>query len=156
MSNGNDGDHPVPRTNSGQTAIQACDKEDDNENPERWYSAPMHVLFNQLGSLCTRFNKRIKGTQFQQHFVQSVVSSMRGMSFPLLYLSGMLFPKHFWASSTKDPSAILGVMPISCYRKRKIIQMDSLQNFRSVGLMPLHRLRQLALTTTSWHMCLIL
>lgn len=111
-------DHAVPWTNAGQSSIEVCERNVDDDDPERWYSAPMHVLFNQLGSLCTRYNKRIKGTQFQQHFVQSIVSSMRGLSFPLLYVTGMLFPKHFWASSTKDPSAILGVMPISCYRKK--------------------------------------
>jgi hypothetical protein len=29
---------------------------------------------------------------------------------------GMLYPKHFWASATHDPSSILGCPPISCYR----------------------------------------
>ena len=90
---------------------------DPDDSPESWYSAPMHILFNQLGSLCTRYSKRITGTQFQKHFVQSIVSRMRGFSFPLLYLKGMLFPKHFWSSATNDQSAILGVPPIFCYRK---------------------------------------
>jgi hypothetical protein len=81
----NEGGHEedVPRTNAVQTEVLMVEKDPDpDESPESWYSAPMHVLFNQLGSLCTRFNKRIKGTQFQQHFVQTVVSSMRGFSFP--------------------------------------------------------------------------
>jgi len=89
-----------------------------DDTVEGWYTAPMHVLFNQLGSLCTRFNRRIKGTQFQQHFVQTVVSTLRGFSFPLLYLTGMLFPKHFWSTARHDPSAILGVMPVSTYKSR--------------------------------------
>lgn len=110
-------DNRVPRSNAAAMPVDMMIKDAD-EFPEHSYSAPMHVLFNQLGSLCTRFNKRITGTQFQQHFVQSVVSCMRGFSFPLLYVSGMLFPKHFWSTATHDPSAILGAMPISCYRKK--------------------------------------
>lgn len=113
-----DGDNGrVPRTNAAAMPVEMIPKEEE-ESPESFYSAPLHVLFNQLGSLCTRFNRRIRGTQFQQHFVQSIVSCMRGFSFPLLYVSGMLFPKHFWSTSSTDPSAILGVMPISCYRKK--------------------------------------
>jgi hypothetical protein len=113
-----DGDNGrVPRTNAAAMPVEMIPKEEE-ESPESFYSAPLHILFNQLGSLCTRFNRRIRGTQFQQHFVQSIVSCMRGFSFPLLYVSGMLFPKHFWSTSSTDPSAILGVMPISCYRKK--------------------------------------
>lgn len=112
-----DRDGRVPRTNAAQMEVEMADR-NPVDCPESWYSAPMHVLFNQLGSLCSRFNSRIKGSQFQQHFVQSIVSRMRGFSFPLLYITGMLFPKHFWSTPSNDPSAILGVMPISTYRKK--------------------------------------
>ena len=57
-------DNRVPRSNAAAMPVDMMMKDAD-ESPQHSYSAPMHVLFNQLGSLCTRFNKRITGTQFQ-------------------------------------------------------------------------------------------
>jgi hypothetical protein len=79
-------------------------------------SRPLHVLFNQFGRMLYRHNKPIDGTMTQMSLVQGLVSRIEGTSIPVLYLFGMLYPKHFWASATHDPSSILGCPPISCYR----------------------------------------
>jgi hypothetical protein len=63
-----------------------------------------------------RYNKPIKGSMSQMSFIQGLVSNVKGVSAPVLYLQGMLFPKHFWSSASKDRTAILGCAPVSCYR----------------------------------------
>lgn len=78
-------------------------------------TVPCHVILNQLGSCCTRYNKRIEGTIPQRHFLQKLTSTMRGCSWPLLYPMGALFPGHFYACATDDPAAVLGALPLSCY-----------------------------------------
>ena len=78
-------------------------------------SVPCHVLFNQAAALCTRWNKRIKGSTSQQNFAQRLVSTVTGCSVPLLYIMGCCFPKHYWSASSGDPTSILGCAPISCY-----------------------------------------
>ncbi|KAL7539846.1 hypothetical protein ACHAXR_009663, partial [Thalassiosira sp. AJA248-18] len=110
---GNDGNpdpDSVPMTNAGDQYVHVMNRDENTAN-----SVPCHVLFNQAGSLCTRWNKRIKGGTSQQNFVQKLVSTTTGLSMPLLYLKASCFPRHFWAQSTHDPSAVLGCAPISCY-----------------------------------------
>ena len=99
----------IPATSAGDMAYEYVDR-----NPQM-NSVPCHVLFNQAGTLCMRYNNRITGTQAQQNFIQRVVSMMQGFSCQLLYLTGMLFPRHYWSSATHDRGAILGAAPISCY-----------------------------------------
>ena len=108
----------VPKTNGADMEYTILEK-GGGENSDRYYgtTVPMHVLFNQAGSLCTRYNKQMKGSRVQQNFVQKLVSSIRGFAFPLLYFAANLFPRHFWANATHDESAILGCPPISCMRK---------------------------------------
>ena len=111
-------DGQVPKTNGADIAYTFLERGGGvGSNSYYGSSVPMHVLFNQAGSLCTRFNKRIRGSQVQQNFVQKLVSSVRGYAFPLLYFAATLFPRHFWASATHDETAILGCPPISCMRK---------------------------------------
>ena len=105
----------VPTTNTGDAAFEVLHRHQQKECGSMF---PMHVLFNQAGSLCTRFNQRITGTQAQINFVQMIVATIRGMSVPLLYFMATLFPRHFWSSATHDPVAILGSAPISCYTNR--------------------------------------
>jgi hypothetical protein len=102
----------VPKTNGAGmecTIIETGRKES--------MAVPLHVVFNQGGALCARYGKRIHGTQMQKHYIQGLVSTIRGKCFPLLYLLGTLFPRHFWATATHDDVAVLGCAPISCYRK---------------------------------------
>lgn len=105
----------VPRLSSGRSEVSIL-KRKSYENDELF--APMHVLFNQAASLCTKFNKQITGTAVQQNFVQALVSTIRGFSLPVLYFHAMLFPRHFWSSAKHDHHAILGCAPISCYRSK--------------------------------------
>ena len=98
----------MPATNAGGFAHTVLSR-------NKTKTVPVHVLFNQAGSVCTRYNKRIKGSQVQQNFIQRIISTIQGFSVPLLYLMGMCFPRHFYLSAKHDPSAILGAAPISCY-----------------------------------------
>ena len=79
------------------------------------WSSPLHILFNQVGSLLQRYNKSISPKQVQRNFIQRIVSTIEGSSFPLMYLMGSCFPRHFYASSIADNCAILGCPPLSCY-----------------------------------------
>ena len=119
----------MPSTNSADYQVHLLERAGNNggdrytmdrneEGREDNYRIPMHVIFNQTGALCTRYNKRITGLQLQQHVVQKIVSSVSGNSVPVLYLLGMMFPKHFWSSASDDKASILGVLPISCYTKK--------------------------------------
>jgi len=117
-ADGTDLEGHVPKTNGADMEYTFLEKGGGLDS-DSYYGTrvPMHVLFNQAGSLCTRFNKRIRGSQVQQNFVQKLVSSIRGFAFPLLYFAATLFPRHFWASATHDETAILGCPPISCMNK---------------------------------------
>jgi hypothetical protein len=52
----------------------------------------VHVLMNQIGNLCNRYNHRITGTNPQQNWVQCLVAKQCGVSYdnvPLSQSSGM-------------------------------------------------------------------
>ncbi len=103
-----EGDQEIPRTNAAEmemTIRTECK------------TTSLRVLFNQIGSHCVRHTKRITGTMAQQNFVQTFVSAVRGVAFPILYIAGNLFPGHFWSGATHDEYAILGCPPISCHRR---------------------------------------
>ena len=102
-------DQHVPRVNGAEMEVTIVG--------DTGTIAPSCVVFNQLGNNCTRYSKRINGTQTQQHFVQKLVSSIRGISFPILYLPALLFPGIFWAAATHDKYAVLGSPIISSERR---------------------------------------
>ena len=104
----------IPVTNAGDFAYTFLDYSDKK-------SVPCHVLFNQAAALCTRWNRRIKGSRAQQNFIQRLVSTIQGASVPLLYLMACCFPRHFYASATHDPCAILCASPLSCYTKQRTL-----------------------------------
>jgi len=104
----------IPRVNGAVEEVNLLDRTSSNDGEIR---VPMHVLFNQAARICTRWNKTIKGTQMQRSFVQRIVSTIYGYSFPILFFHAMLFPKHFWCNSRHDRTATLGCAPISCFRK---------------------------------------
>ena len=103
------GDQIIPRVNAAEMELTVLDESKSN-------TAPLHVLFNQVGSNCTRFSKRITGTKSQQHFVQMLVSSIRGIAFPVLYLAATLFPGIYYSNATHDDAATLGCPVISSHR----------------------------------------
>ena len=78
----------LPTTNVGDAPLIICARAELN-------SVPSHVLLNQCGVTCLRYNHRIVGTSAQQNFIQRMVSKVYGKSFPLIYLLGMLYPRHF-------------------------------------------------------------
>ena len=71
------------------------------------------------GVLCFCYNQCIVGTSAQQNFIQRIAAKITGMSYPLIYLLGMLFPCHFYAQAKQDPGAILGVPPLCCYTNKQ-------------------------------------
>ena len=105
----------IPRVNGADQEIPMKPRR-QGHNGSGKISVPMHVLFNQAGRMCTRFNKEIKGTRVQQGFVQKLVSTIYGYSIPILFFHAMLFPKHFWCNSRFEPLSTLGCPPISCFR----------------------------------------
>ena len=104
----NENTSQIPITSSGDFAPVTMPREGN-------WSSPLHILFNQVGSLLQRYNKSISPKQVQRNFIQRIVSTIEGSSFPLMYLMGSCFPRHFYASSTADNCAILGCPPLSCY-----------------------------------------
>ena len=103
----------IPTTNAGKSEYMV-------HNPdEGLYQVPCHVLLNQAGVLCSRYNHKIMGTSAQQNFIQRMVSTVTGASFPLIYLLGMLFPRHFYAQASLSVGTILGVPPSCCYTSDK-------------------------------------
>ena len=106
----------IPRTNAADpnTTLVSPQATEDDGKPCSY--APMHILLNQFGRVCTRFSKSIRGTNFQRYFIQKLVSSIRGISWELMYLDSTLFPNIYWADASRDRNSILGCRPISCYR----------------------------------------
>jgi len=104
----------IPRVNGAEEEMPLLNRDRSQDGKVR---VPMHVLFNQAARICTRYNKSIRGTRAQQSFVQKVVSSIYGYSFPILFFHSMLFPKHFWCNAEHDEVSTLGCAPISCFRK---------------------------------------
>ncbi len=102
------GDQCVPRVNGSEMEVTLVG------DPGTFTSGC--VMFNQVGTHLSRRRNRIGGTNMQQHFVQKLVSSVRGISFPILYLPAMLFPGIFWSGATHDKNAILGSPVISSER----------------------------------------
>lgn len=76
----------------------------------------MHVLFNFAGTMLLQLGKPMSGNLMQNHFVQSLASTVFGVAFPILFFQALLFPKHFWCSPALDPVSVFGCPPISCYR----------------------------------------
>lgn len=107
--------HGLPRLNAARKEVPIKDRKIQRDGKLR---VPLHVLYNQVGRICTRRNRTIKGTSLQQHFVQRLVSTIYGLSMPLLYIQAMLFPKHFWSSAKHDKVATLGCPPISVYTSK--------------------------------------
>ena len=103
----------VPRLNSATAHVPLVFKDTRRSGHDRF---GMHVVFNIAGSLLKRHNRPIEGNIRQKHFVQSLVSTIFGAAFPILFLQAMLFPKHFWSSPLCDPMSVIGCPPISCYR----------------------------------------
>ena len=97
----------IPATNAGDFPYTHLHKSSAR-------AVPCHVLFNQAGVLCTRYNKRINGTNMQRNFLQRIVSTTAGTSMPLLYMMATCFPRHFYASAKFDHSAALGSPPLAC------------------------------------------
>ena len=90
-------DEGMVATNAGQLPTTVLER---ISNKAR--RVPGHVLLNQAGTLLQRNNHQITGKYYQTGFIQRLVSTISGMSIPLLYLLATCFPRHWYASSTRD------------------------------------------------------
>ena len=113
---GSDGDKNdmavcLPTTDAGDFAYQIYRRKSE------LCGVPSHVIMNQVGNLCNRYNHRIMGTNLEQNFIQRIVSQQCGTSHPLLYPMSTLFPSHFYAEAKHDSCSILGDVPICCYSR---------------------------------------
>ena len=104
----------IPATNAGEPRIDVL----PTDRTKELGRMPSYVLFNQCGFMGDRRNQRLSGTLAQRNFVQRLVASVDGESVPLLYLFGMLMPRHFYSAAQHHPSAILGAPPLCCYSSR--------------------------------------
>jgi hypothetical protein len=110
---GSDGDENdmavcLPTTDAGDFAYQIyCRKSE-------LCGVPSHVIMNQVGYLCNRYNHRIMGTNLVH---SEIVSQQCGTSHPLLYPMSTLFPSHLYAEEKHDSCSILGDVPICCYSR---------------------------------------
>ena len=65
--------------------------------------------------LCSYCNYCIVSTSAQQNFIQRIAAKITGMSYPLIYMLGVMFPHHFYSQAMQDPDTILGVPAFCCY-----------------------------------------
>ena len=80
-------------------------------------SVPGHIILNNCGSCLIRKNYQLKGTKYQQAFLQQIVSTSKGHAVPLVYPEGMLFPSIFW-TDTEDGS-LVGALPAAIMASKK-------------------------------------
>ena len=92
-------EEPLPTTDAGNVALSMISRVNE------LHRVPIHVLMNQIGNLCNRYNHRITGTNPQQNWVQRLVAKQCGVSYPLLYPMSTLFPRHFYSQATNDMCA---------------------------------------------------
>ena len=85
-------------TNAGNFAYHILPQKEDD--PYTQSSVPCHVLLNLVGTVCKRYNHCLKGTNYQKNFIQRLVASMCGTSFPVIYPPAMCFPRHYYVQAT--------------------------------------------------------
>ena len=83
-----------------------------NITGESIHEIPGHVLLNGCGTLLVRRSQRLNGNRTQQNFVQKLAATTEGVTIPVMFMEGALFPSIFWAASN-DNASILGAIP-SC------------------------------------------
>ena len=71
-----------------------------------------HILFNQVGNSLNRRRGGVTGTNAQKFWIQNLCSTSAGDSSPLLQPEASLFPRHYYASASRDRSSVLGARPL--------------------------------------------
>ena len=97
----------IPTTDAGE-----CPYEISEENRNEKLSVSGHVLLNQCGSLLTRRKHKLNGSSKHKYFLQRICASTIGISVPLVYPEGMMFPSIFWNSADCHGS-LAGAIPSS-------------------------------------------
>lgn len=91
-------------------------------------SVPGHVILNNCGSCLIQQNHQLKGTKYQQAFLQQIVSTSKGHAVPLVYPEAMLMPSIFWRD-TADGS-LVGALPAAVMASKaecKVFGIASMQ-----------------------------
>jgi hypothetical protein len=84
-------------------------------------TVPGHVILNNCGSCLIRRNRQLKGTRYQQAFLQQIVSTTKGHAVPLVYPEAMLLPSIFWRD-TADGS-LVGALPAAAMASKSECKM---------------------------------
>ena len=65
-------------------------------------SVARHVIFNHLGNCISRLRGNRIGSSHQNHYIQSLYSTIEGQSTPLLYPDAAIFTRHFYLTGKVD------------------------------------------------------
>jgi hypothetical protein len=91
-------------------------------------SVPGHGILNNCGSCLIQRNYQLKGTRYQQAFLQQIVSTSKGHAVPLVFPEAMLMPSIFWRD-TADGS-LVGALPAAVMASKsecKVFGIASMQ-----------------------------
>lgn len=107
----------VPRTNAVDVEVpMICDSVQ---------KVPGHVLLNMASSVMEKRGRLINASLTQKSFVQKLANTVFGVSFPILFLQGFVFPKHFWAAMRSDDTPFLVVYLLVATEAVLLILTDS-------------------------------
>ena len=95
----------LPTTNSGEIAFEV---EKEPSVPGR-VEVSGHIIYNNVGVALTRKKHQLKATSKQLWFLQRIVGTNTGVSIPLGWPEGMIFPSTFY-KTTRDGS-VMGAIP---------------------------------------------
>ena len=99
----------VPTTNAGESAY-IFDEEIQYGGTFVNIKMYGHVLLNQRGTLLIQNRYQVRGISLNKFFLQRICVTIFGISIPLLYLEGVLFPSIYWKISF-DGCFIVGCIP---------------------------------------------
>jgi hypothetical protein len=69
-------EEPLPTKDAGNVVLSMISR------VNKLHRVAIHVLMNQIGNLCNRYNHCITGTNPQQNWVQCFVAKQCGVSYP--------------------------------------------------------------------------
>ncbi len=90
---------------------------------------PLHVLLNEHGCLLIRRNQRMPRSRKVQGYLETIVSTTKGESIPLIYPEGMLFPSIFWHQ--QQDGSIDGALPVALFDSNMVATNFGYANIES-------------------------
>jgi hypothetical protein len=121
--NEHDDPQSMPTTDAGRQAFVV-------EVEDQVFQIPGLVVLNGFGSLLARTKNKFQLSRNQQYFLQKLVSVDYGVSSPLIYPEGMLFPEYFWRLVEKSGS-LVGALPSGLLTSQFLNQQHRFANVKS-------------------------